>query len=274
MSPHISKCRQQGRNSETLVNWTPDTVSQKRKKQHSDEQKPQPSKRNKIPPQIGWSNKPSPRYSLDRKSPDGIQTTSPRIKVSLADIFASDSPHNVSELSNGPTSRPDCDHLSLMDDFSLSQPTQHQDLHDEFKLLEDSPETRSNEYKIPAPGDDAPFSQYLRSQSPSSSSSTKGFGDNNDRRINSHTVNPSKICLSTEEDPYLAGLIDPNTIESNDVPVKAEKPRITLRIRQPEQRPKSKVLLRLSQPKQPLPKKSVRRIKPDVNDRRRRRTRS
>ncbi len=195
-------------------------------------------------------------------------------KVSFTDISTGDSPHDLPELTHsGPASPPDSDHPSLMVDFGPGQTIQHKDLRDELDWLEDSPETTSDEYKLPMPGEDALFSRYLRSPSPSCSS-TKGFGDNNNGSIHSHTVTPSNICLSAKEDPHLAGLIDQNTVKPNAVPVKAKTPRITLRIRQPDPRPKPKLLLRLSQPKQALPQKSIRRVKPGVNDRRRRRTES
>lgn len=274
MSPHMNKCRPISRNSEPLINWTSDTASHKRKRWDRDEQKLRPSKRNKGPPKIDWSNEPSPRHSIDRVSSDGIQTASPHMlfKVSFTDTSTSDTSHVLPELTHsGSTSPPESDHLSLMNDFDPGQIIQHKDLRNELEWPKDSPETTSDEYKLLMQCEDAFFSQYLRSRSPSCSS-TKSFDDNNDESIHSHMMTPSNICLSEEENPHLTDSIDQNTVKTKDVPVKAKKPRITLRIRQPDPRPKPKVLLRLSQPKQALPENSVRRVKPDVNDRRRRRT--
>ena len=81
----------------------------------------------------------------------------------------------------------------------------------------------------------------------------------------------SNICLSTAEDIHLTESIDYNTIKPENVSIKIKKPRITLRIRQLEPRPKPKKLLRLSQSKQALAQKSSPR-KPGVNDRKKERT--
>lgn len=253
MSPHMNKCRQQERDSDRFVNWTPDTVTQKQKKQDSDEKKLQPSKRNKGPPKIDYSN--------------GIQTTSPHTfsKVSFADICDHDSPCDLPELTCEPTFPPNSEHLYLMDNFGPGQPTQYQDLHDELEWLKDSNST-TNEHKLPPPGEGASFSPYLGSQPPLCSS-TKDFDDNNDRSFNTNMVDPSNICLFADGRPQLAGSIVPNTAKPKDSPVKAKKPRITLRMPQREPRPNPKVSLRLSQPKQARAQRPIRR-KPGVNHQR------
>jgi hypothetical protein len=117
--------------------------------------------------------------------------------------------------------------------------------------LKELPETNSDEHESPVFGEDALFSQYLLSRSPSCFSA-QGMGSNHDSDggIYSQRVTPVDICLCPEEDPHLADLIDPNTANPKNIPVKTNKPRMTLRIRQPKPGPKPKVLLRLSQPKQ------------------------
>lgn len=273
MSPHMNKCRQQGRNSEPFIDRTPDTASQKRKRLDSDEQELRPRKRNKSALRIDGSSEPSPRQSLDRKAPDGIQTVSPHMlsKVSLTDMPADENRQDLPELTHsGPTSPPDSDDLSLMDDCCPGETILHKELHDELEWLRDVPETVSDEYKPPLPREDALFSQYLRSRSPCSS--TKGIGDNNnDGGIHSHTATLSDVCLSTEENPHPADSIDHNTVQPKSVPIKAKQARITLRLRQPKPKSKPRTLLRLSQPKPALAQKPVRRVKQGVNDRRKRR---
>jgi hypothetical protein len=45
------------------------------------------------------------------------------------------------------------------------------------------------------------------------------------------------------EEPHPADVIDQNTVKPETIPVKTNKPRITLRIRQPKPEPQPKVLL-------------------------------
>lgn len=123
------------------------------------------------------------------------------------------------------------------------------------------------------PSEDTVFSQYLRSRSPSCSY-TKDTGDSNSDTgsIQSHATIPRDVCLYTEKQSHLADSMDPSTVDPKDAPIKTKKPRLTLCMRQPEQKPKPKILLRLRQPKQvPGAQKSVGRAKPGVNNRSRRR---
>ncbi|KAL2050471.1 hypothetical protein ABVK25_009305 [Lepraria finkii] len=167
-------------------------------------------------------------------------------------------------------SPPDTDELYSMDDLCLSQDVLQKELYSELEWLRDLPETNTIEHEPPLPGADALFSQYLRSRSPSYFSA-QGISGNHDsdRGIYSQSVTPSDICLCAEEDPYLADLINQNTVKPENIPVKTNKPRITLRIRQPQPGPKPKVLLQLSQPKQVPAQKSLRQ---GIKNRRRRRT--
>ena len=83
------------------------------------------------------------------------------------------------------------------------------------------------------------------------------------------TVAQSDVCLSVEEEPHLADLINQNSVTLENIPIKAKKPHITLQIRQPESRSKPKVMLRLSQPKPAIPQKSVHQVKLSGNSHRR-----
>ena len=112
----------------------------------------------------------------------------------------------------------------------LSQNAVQKELHSELKWLSDLPETNIDEHESPLPGEDPLFSQYLRSRSPSYFS-VQGIGGNHDSDggTYSQTVAPGDICLCAEEDPYPADLIDQNTTKPENIPVKTNKPLITLR---------------------------------------------
>lgn len=272
LSPRVKKYQQQERISEPLINWTPDTASQKRKRQDGSEQKLQSRKRNKGVLKTNYSNEQYPHQSLDPKAPDAILTASSRMssEISFTDTAADDNPQDLLELTHSePTSPPDADESYMTTDISPSE--------NFLERLNDLPETKTDECELPSLAHDALFSLYLRSRSPSCSLA-KGICDNNNNNNNnndgslaSQTVTLSDICLSTVEDIHLAESIDYDTIKPENVPVKTKKPRITLRIRQPEPRPEPKKLLRLSQPKQALAQKSSSR-KPGVNNRKKRRT--
>ena len=72
ISLHIKKLQQKEHNSGLLINWTPNTTSQKRKKQAGDEQELRPSKLKKDTVQIDRGNEQSPRQSLNREAPHDI----------------------------------------------------------------------------------------------------------------------------------------------------------------------------------------------------------
>ena len=141
-----------------------------------------------------------------------------------------------------------------MDDLCLSQNFLQKELYSELKRLWDLPETNSDGYESPLPGEDSLFSQYLRSLSPSCFSA-QGIGGNHDSdgRIHSQTATLSEICLCAEENPYPANSIDQNTAKPENILVKTNRPRVTLRIRLPKPGPRPKLLLRLSQPKPAQP---------------------
>ena len=197
--------------------------------------------------------------------------------ISFTDTAADDNPQDLPELTHSePTSPPDADESYVMGDIIPTQNFQRKGIHNKLEWSRDLPETRSNGFELHSPAEDALFSLYLRSRS-SSCSSAKDVDDddnnnnnNNDGSLSSQTVTPGDICLSTAEDIYLADSIDHDIVKSKNIPIKIKKPRITLRIYQPEPRPKSKKLLRLSQPKQTLAQKSSHR-KPGVKDRKKRR---
>ena len=273
ISLHMNRLQQKEHDSGLLINWTPNTTSQKRKRAAVDEQERRPSKLQKDTVQIDRGNEQSPPQSLDRKAPHEIHTISPCLlpAVSFTNVASDSNPQDLPEMTNsGATSSPEVDELCFMNDMSPSEGFQERELHDHLGMR-DWPGTTSNDYKSSLQ-DDALFSLYLRSRSPSRSSAKSVCHDNDDGSIHSHTITSGDICLSMEGDHHLACSIDQNTVKPKDVPIKAKKPHITLRTRQPEPRPKQKVLLRLSQPKQAISQRFVCQGKPGGNDRRRRRT--
>ena len=261
MSPNMKKCQPIGCNSKPLINWTPDKASHKRKRQATDGLDPRPLKRTKGPLQIKWGNKWPLNQSLNRKSPDQAQAMlSPgSFKASITQAASNDLQDLPQLTYSESMSPPDTDELQPMDDLSLNQGVLQKELHSEPKWLRDLPETHTPGQKFPLPGEDALFSQYLRSQSPSYFSA-QDIGDNynSNEGIHSPTITPTDICLGAEEDSNPAALIDQNTATPENIPVKTNKLRITLRIRQPKPEPKPKVLLRLSQPKKAPAQRSVR----------------
>lgn len=209
-SLHMNKCQQKEHDSESFINWAPDTKSQKRKRQNKDEQETRPSKQNKGPLKIDWGNEQTRRQTLDGKPPHKIRTTSPytSTEVSFSDMVGDGNPQDLPELTcSGATSPPDVNELSPMNNMSSSENSQRRELHDhQLEWLRNLPGTTSDKFMPSLQDEDALFSLYLRSQSPScSSTKTIGHDNNNNQSIHSHTVAPSDICLSVEEDPHLAG---------------------------------------------------------------------
>ena len=122
--------------------------------------------------------------------------------------------------------------------------------HDEPHWLGEVQEKILNTCKSSLLSEDSLFSMYLRSRS--SSSPPKEGMDENNSDVNKHpqTVAPSDLDLLPEEDAYLAVVIDNNTTKSIHKSRKARKPRIELRVRQPEVKSKPRFMPQLRKPKQ------------------------
>ena len=119
----MNKRWHKGRNSETLVNWTPDTASHKRKRPDRDGQDLQPPKRSKGPLKISWRNGPSPDQSLDQKTSNRAQATCTpgSFQASFTPVITDDS-QDLPRLSHSEsTSSPDTDELHLIDDLCLNE---------------------------------------------------------------------------------------------------------------------------------------------------------
>ena len=131
-----------------------------------------------------------------------------------------------------------------MNDMSPSENSQQKELYDhQLAWLKDLPGSTFDEYKSSLQDENV---LYLRSRSPSCSSAKSVGRDNDDESIHPQTVTPRDTCLSVKEDLHLASLIYQNAVKPKNAAVKAKKPHIKLRIRQPEPRLKPKILLRLS----------------------------
>jgi hypothetical protein len=123
-----------------------------------------------------------PAAALDRKSPDSAQATpSPgSSEASITQAATEYDPQDLPELtSSEQMSPPDTDELHSMDGLYLRENVPQKELHRELEWLEDLPETNSDKHESPLFGEDALFSQYLRSRSPSCLSA-QGMGGNND----------------------------------------------------------------------------------------------
>ena len=229
-------------------------VSHKRKKQDIDGPDPQPLKRTKGSLQIKWDNERPPDQSLDRETADQAQAvlSSESFKACVTQAAThNDDLRDLPELTCSESmSPPDTDELHSFDDLCLSQDVLQKGLHSEHRWSMDLPETHTHELNSPLPVEDALFSQYLRSRSPSCFSA-QGIGENynSNGETQSHSMTPSDTCFGAGQDSIPAGLIDQDIVKPENTPSKPNKPRITLRIRAPKPEPKPKVLLRLSQPK-------------------------
>lgn len=108
---------------------------------------------------------------------------------------------------------------------------------------------------------DALFSQYLRSRSPSYSSLTdkddRHSNVNHEGGIHLHTVAPRETKLPVEMNPLLARSVIDQAIHSNECPFEVPKRGVRLRLRQPK--PQPKIILRLSRPKKSVARNSARR---------------
>ena len=96
-------------------------------------------------------------------------------------------PQDLPELTHsGATSPPDIDELCFMDNMSPSEGSQERELHDHpLRESRNWPGIASNEYKPPLQDEDALFSLYLRSRSPSCSLAKSVYHDNDDESIHS-----------------------------------------------------------------------------------------
>ena len=232
-------------------------ASQKRKRQDTDGLDLRPLKRTQGLLHIKGDNERPPDDSLDRRTPDQAQAM--LLPGSFKASITQAATHgNLQDL-------PDLIYSESMSspntDLCRSQDVLHQEVHSERQWLRDLPEGLPHEYESPLPSEEALFSQYVRSRSPSCFSAQGVGGHHNiDGGMDSQIVAPIDTCLYAREEPHPAATPE-------NIPANTNKPRITLRIRQPKPEPKPKVLLRLSQPKRTTAQRSVRQ---GVKDRRRR----
>ena len=151
-------------------------------------------------------------------------------EISFTDTAPDNSLQDTPDLiPSEPISPPDADDPYMTIDIRPSESF--------LEWLKNLPETKSDDCELPSPVHDALFSLNSRSRPPSCFFAKRICDNNNDGSLASQTVTSSDICFSMVEDIHLTESIDYDTIKSENVPVKTKKPRITLRIRQPEPRP-------------------------------------
>ena len=108
--------------------------------------------------------------------------------------------------------------------------------------------------------DDAFFSEFLRSPSPSLCHVGAGHGKDDLRTsISPQTIVPANICLSPEKDPHLAYLAADRVPEVKHKNIQTKRSCVTLHIRPNKNASKPKVFLRLNPPKMAPNPKSIRR---------------
>ena len=183
------------------------------------------------------------REQLDGDSHESDSSPHSLSEVSVTVVASDGDPQDLPELTHsGVTSPPGVDELCFINDMSPNEAFQEREQYDHMlRGSRDLPETTSNKYKTPL--------QDEGSRSPLCCSAKSVCQGIDNGGMHSHTATSGDICLSVKEDSHLSYSIDQNTVRPSNIPFKANMPRITLRIRQPEPRPKPKVLLRLSQPK-------------------------
>ncbi|MCJ1456819.1 hypothetical protein MMC28_007184 [Mycoblastus sanguinarius] len=214
----------------------------KRKRQDKDEQEAWLSdKRLKLITLDEEDRKP-PRQSLAPKATEASQTSiSPEAsEVAFMDLTADDDmlpelTHEISSLSPG------SEETHSLDGFSQDEnplPT---------SLL---PGSELDQDKVQVLADDALFSEFLRSPSPSLSQTGADYGkDDLQTSMTPQTIVPANVCLSPERDPHLADLAAECVPDVKHKNIQTKKPCVTLHVRSTKPASKRKVSLRLNPPK-------------------------
>lgn len=239
--------RQEGCILDPLI-WTTGSASRKRKRQEKCKQESQLPKRNKEPLRINYEHEQGFDQSFNEKTSDGIQTPSVSVssEVPLIDMNSDDDQYNLPSLvSNETDSVPDDIVLPSVDCLLSNEKIQTEEPQKE--LLAESEHDKRGSLSSQ---EDALFSLYLRSRSPSHCFATEAGNDYGS--LHRQTVNPKDVCPFIEEDSPGKSSVDFDTARPNNIPTKAKKPRIILRVSKPEERPTHRTSLRLRQPKQQL----------------------
>lgn len=206
--------RQQSKLVSTAANWMSEGNGQKRKAQDAGILDIHPSKQIKEDAEI---YEQTPRKFLEGPTPTAapIVPPNPLSEFPLPPLTDVASPDTVPGLISEATSPPDSCKPTLM-------------------------------------GDEALFSQYLRSRSSSCSSAKDirykdGNSDSivgNDKRGRAHALDIREAGLTAETDPPLANLTDNPDLKSNETPTEIPKARVRLRLGQPKPQPKITIQFR------------------------------
>jgi len=244
MSACLQKSWPSKRGCEDLI-WAPGAISQqgKRKRQSGDEQKVRPSNKRLKLITLDEEDRKPPRQSLDPKATEVIQTSIlPKgSEVAFMDLTTDDDmlPELTHEISLSPDSE---DNYSLDGFFS-----QHENSLPTCLL----PGPNLDQDKVQMLDDDALFSAFLCSPSPSLSHTDVEYGkDDLQTSIPPQTIVPADVCFSTERDPHLADLAAEDALDFKHKNVQTKKkPCVTLHVRPTKAASKPKVSLRLNPPK-------------------------
>ena len=224
----------------------------KRKRQDGDEQEVRLSdKRLKLITLDEQDRKP-PKQSLAPKATEASQTSiSPEVsEVAFMDLTADNDmlpelTHEISSLS------PDSEETHSLDGFSQHENTLPTSLLPGPELDPD---------KVQVLADDALFSEFLRSPSPSLSQTGVDYGKDDLRTsMPPQTIVPADVCRSPERDPHLADLAAERVPDVKHKNIQTKKPCVTLHVRPTKPASQRKVSLRLNPPKRAPKPKSNRR---------------
>ncbi|KAL9126165.1 MAG: hypothetical protein Q9217_004745 [Psora testacea] len=171
ISPQMRKTWPNGSISKSLVRWVSNTKYQKRERPDKDEEDLLPIKRRALQEQPPTLEIQTQDNSLNLKGSDATKVPShiTLSEVSLIDIASDKDKDEVPQLTySNSTPSLDAGNFQSIDDFATDDSDCQTELPGLFELINEPP-IGSNEYGAQSLDEDAIFSQYLRSPSPTCS---------------------------------------------------------------------------------------------------------
>ena len=252
MSASLQKSWPSKRDSEDLIraSW-PRSQQGKRKRQSVDKQELWPSDRRLKLISLDEEDRKPPKQILDPKETEAIQIPlSPKVSdVAFKDLTTDDD--LLPELTHEISSTPDSEDAHLLDGFNQYKSS---------SLIDPLHGPKHHQDKVRMLDDDALFSEFLRSPSPSLSHNSVGYvKDDPQTSMLPQTIVPADVCQSREGDPHLADLAAEDILDFQHGNVQTKrKPHVTLHVRPAKAVIKRKVSLRLNPPKK-APKQAMKR---------------
>lgn len=243
MSASLQKSWPSKRDCEDLV-WASGAMSQqgKRKRQGGDEHELWPSDKRLKLINLDEKDRKPPIHLVDPKATEAIQISlSPKVsEVAFMDLTTDND--LLPDLTHEISLSPDSEDTHSLDGFS-----QHENTLPTCLL----PGPNLDQDKVQMLDDDALFSAFLRSPSPSLSHTDVEYGqDDLQTSVPPQTIVPADVCLSTERDPHLADLAAEDVLDFKHRSVQTKKkPCVTLHVHPTKAASKPKVSLRLNPPK-------------------------